>query len=124
MNHSVLIVDDSPVLRAAVRRAVVQAGVAPERIREAGHGAEALESLAAERSDLVLLDLNMPVMSGYDFVAACADRAELADVRIIVVTTESNEERMATLREHGVRDFLRKPFEPEDLRALVQAAGE
>ena len=120
MNCSVLIVDDSPLLRATIKRAVIQAGVDRAQIREAGNGQEALDALSAEKSDLVLLDLNMPVMNGFEFAQARAEAPELKDVQVIVVTTEGNKDRLEQLRGLGVRDFLRKPFEPEDLRELVR----
>ena len=60
MKQRILIVDDSPLLRKTARRAAMQAGAEPERIREAGNGREALAALAVEPADIVLLDINMP----------------------------------------------------------------
>ena len=119
MNYSVLIVDDSPLLRATARRAATQAGVLPERIREAGNGKEALEALAREVSDLVLLDINMPVMDGFAFVEAKSRLPQLASVRVALVTTEGNKKRIDAMTALGVRHYLRKPFEPEELRQLI-----
>lgn len=119
MNYSVLIVDDSPLLRATARRAVQQAGIAPERIREASNGAEALKALQQQPSDLVLLDINMPVMDGFQFAEQKATMPELAGVRVALVTTEGNRQRIARMTELGIDHYLRKPFEPEELRELV-----
>jgi CheY-like chemotaxis protein len=120
-NHKVLIVDDSPILRRAVTRAVIQAGLSEENIREAGNGQEALEALKSAPSDLVLLDLNMPVMDGWEFAKAALADSELSKTAIIVVSTESNQKRIESMRQLGIRGFLHKPFEPEDLRKLVEA---
>ncbi len=120
MNYEVLIVEDSPILRRVVRRAVEQAGVASENIREAGHGGEALEHLDTRPADLILLDLNMPVMDGATFVRKKQADASIKDIKVVVVTTEGNQARMDELRELGVDGFLRKPFEPEDLRSIVK----
>ncbi|MCA8974237.1 MAG: response regulator [Planctomycetes bacterium] len=119
MNCKVLIVDDSPLLRATARRAVLQAGVAADNIREAQNGQEALNLLAAARSDIVLLDINMPVMDGYEFVQRKSEDPSLADVKVALVTTEGNRKRLDHMTSLGVTHYLRKPFEPEDLRELV-----
>jgi two-component system chemotaxis response regulator CheY len=120
--RTVLIVDDSPVLRALIRRALVLAGVEDELIREAGNGQEALEELEREVVDVVLLDLNMPVMDGFTFVDEKTKRAEFDHSKVIVVSTEGNEERLHELREKGISGYLRKPFEPEDLRGIIVEA--
>lgn len=119
MNYRILIVDDSPLLRATARRAVLQAGASAENVREAQNGKEALDALSQEPADIVLLDINMPVMDGYQFVEEKARRPELAATRVALVTTEGNKKRLARMTELGVEHYLRKPFEPEDLRALV-----
>lgn len=124
MKYSVLIVDDSPLLRATARRAVVQAGIAAENVREAQNGKEALEMLAKEPSDLVLLDLNMPVMDGMQFAEAKSKRPELAAVKVALVTTEGSKQRIDKMTKLGITDYLRKPFEPEELRRLVAALFE
>lgn len=120
MNCRILIVDDSSLLRATARRAVVQAGVPPGCVREVANGKEALAALASEPADLVLLDLNMPVMDGYQFVEAKASLPALANVTVALVTTEGNAERLQRMRDLGVAHYLHKPFAPEELRALVQ----
>lgn len=119
MNHRILIVDDSPLLRKTARRAVVQAGADPARIREAGNGREALDALAVEPADIVLLDINMPVMDGYEFVEAQAKDPTLRGLKIALVTTEGNKERLERMAQLGVTGYLRKPFAPEELRELV-----
>lgn len=126
MSLSVLIVDDSPILRRAIRKAVGIAGIATDRIREAGNGVEALASLERDPADLVLLDLNMPVMDGERFAAELRNRPDVArGARIIVVSTEVNRERLDRLRGLGAMAILHKPFEPEELRRLVmQLTGE
>ena len=120
MNQRILIVDDSPLLRATARRAVLQAGVAPDKVREAQNGREALDALAKEPADIVLLDINMPVMDGFQFVEEKAKLPALAGVKVALVTTEGNKKRLERMSQLGVEHYLRKPFEPEELRALVQ----
>lgn len=119
MSCNVLIVDDSGILRTAIRKVVRLAGVEDDRIHEAGNGKEALELLETVWIDLVLLDLNMPVMDGEQFARELRKNPELADVAVVVVSTESNRERLQRMRELGVVEMLRKPFEPEDLHRLI-----
>ena len=119
MKCNVLIVDDSKILRSAIRKVVQLAGVDEGRIHEAANGQEALDLLKGEWIDLVLLDLNMPVMDGEQFAAEVRKNPELEDLTIVVVSTESNQDRMDRMRELGVVASLRKPFEPEDLCKLI-----
>lgn len=119
MSCNILIVDDSPILRKVISKVVKMCGIEDERIHEAGNGREALEVLDKVWIDLVLLDLNMPVMNGEEFVQHLRERPELADVPVIIVSTESNRGRLQRLSDLGVTESLHKPFEPEELRRLV-----
>jgi two-component system chemotaxis response regulator CheY len=119
MNCNVLIVDDSPILRMAIRKVVRLAGIEDDRIHEAGNGREALDVLETVWIDLVLLDLNMPVMNGEQFAEELRKNPELADVAVVVVSTEGNRDRLQRMRDLGAMETLRKPFEPEDLHRLI-----
>ncbi|MBK7405971.1 MAG: response regulator [Phycisphaerales bacterium] len=119
MNCNVLIVDDSPILRRAMTKVVKLAGIPEDRIHEAGNGQEALEILETVWVDLVLLDLNMPVMDGEEFARQVHGRDDLGHVAIVVVSTESNRERLDRMKQYGVKETLHKPFEPEDLCRLI-----
>jgi len=119
MTCNVLIVDDSAILRKAIRKVVRLAGIEDDRIHDAGNGQEALEVLETVWIDLVLLDMNMPVMDGEQFATELRKNPDLADVAIVVVSTEANKDRLDRMRELGVVDVLRKPFEPEDLHRLI-----
>lgn len=119
MSCNLLIVDDSPILRAAIKKVVKLAGLEDDRIFEAGNGKEALELLSTVWVDMVLLDLNMPVMNGEEFAEELRKQPDLADVAVVVVSTESNEDRLARMRDLGAIEVLHKPFEPEDLRRII-----
>ncbi|MCK5943466.1 MAG: response regulator [Planctomycetes bacterium] len=120
MEYRILIVDDSPLLRATARRAVLQAGATADLVREAADGQQALDKLREEPADIVLLDINMPVMDGFQFVEEAVKDPALSDLKIALVTTEGNQKRLARMTELGVEHYLRKPFEPEELRELVE----
>ena len=119
MNCNVLIVDDSPILRRAMTKVVRLAGIPEDRIHQAGNGQEALEVLETVWIDLVLLDLNMPVMDGEEFARRMHERTDLGHVAIVVVSTESNHDRLDRMKQYGVRETLHKPFEPEELCRLI-----
>lgn len=119
MDTKVLIVDDSPILRLSMRRAVEQTGVEDGNILEAGNGREALELLATESVDLLLLDLHMPEMDGEAFVRALHEAGTIGDQLVIIVSTEANRSRIESLRSLGVHGYLHKPFEPEELREMT-----
>ena len=119
MNCNILIVDDSRIIRTAIKKIARVAGVDDDRIHEAANGQEALDILETVWMDLILLDINMPVMDGEAFVVEKANRPEIADIPVFIVSTEANEERLQRLRDLGVRGSLRKPFEPEDLCQVI-----
>lgn len=119
MTPNVLIVDDSPILRKAVTKVVRLAGIPDDHIHEAGNGQEALEVIETVWIDLVLLDLNMPVMDGEEFAKRVHERDDLEHTAIVVVSTESNHERLERMKGYGVLESLHKPFEPEDLCRLI-----
>ena len=110
MNYRVLIVDDSPLLRATARRAVLQAGVADENIREAHDGQQALEALASGPVDVVLLDVNMPVMDGGETLKRMRSHYQLQNTQVVMLTTESGRDRVVELAKYGLKDYLVKPF--------------
>jgi len=114
-----MIVDDSPILRKAIKKVVRLAGIEEDRIHEAGNGRDALTILETVWIDLVLLDLNMPVMDGEQFAQELRKRPELQGVAVVIVSTEANKDRLQRLRDLGIVDSLRKPFEPEDLCKMI-----
>lgn len=114
-----LVVDDSPVTRKMVRRAIGLCGLEIGQVWEAGDGAEALARLAEHRVDLVLADINMPVMNGMEFVERMSADPALSKVPVIVVATPISEQRIERLLDIGARAYLAKPFRPEALRSLV-----
>jgi two-component system chemotaxis response regulator CheY len=118
MAFRVLIVDDSPVMRAFVRRVLNVSGLDVGAVFEAGDGQEALDLLDHEWVDVILTDINMPYMDGEEFVTKLSERE--GSPPVIVVSTDSTEVRREHLRALGVQDYLAKPFPPEALRDAVE----
>jgi two-component system chemotaxis response regulator CheY len=114
-----LVVDDSPVTRKMVRRAIGLCGLDIGQIFEAGDGAEALSRLAEHRVDLVLADINMPVMNGMELVERMGADQGLSGIPVVIVATPVSEQRIERLLELGARAYLAKPFRPEALKGLV-----
>ena len=118
MSFNILIVDDSAVMRAMIARTLRLSGVPVGELHQAGNGVEALERIADHWIDLVLLDINMPVMDGEAVVERLRADPAHASLPIIVVSTERSETRVAALQSRGV-EFVHKPFTPEQLRDKI-----
>jgi two-component system chemotaxis response regulator CheY len=112
----ILLVDDSPAMRAFIRRVLTLTGVTVEACYEAGNGLEALHQLERQPVDVVLCDINMPVMDGEQFVRQLHDRGLLGSTAVLIVSTDSTCTRMRRLLDIGARGYLQKPFTPELLR--------
>ncbi|HUI82839.1 MAG TPA: response regulator [Candidatus Binatia bacterium] len=117
----VLIVDDSSVMRKIVARALQQCGLLLGEIMEAGNGAEALELLRRERADLVLCDINMPVMDGLEFVRQLRSVANAGGVPVVMITTEASESQVMQAICCGARGYIRKPFTPDQVQQQIVA---
>jgi two-component system chemotaxis response regulator CheY len=119
MALDLLIVDDSPVTRKMVRRAIGLCGLDIGRVEEAGDGQEALDKLAVGHVDLVLADINMPIMNGVELVERMSRDPALAGIPVVIVATPISEQKVEKLLDSGARAYLAKPFRPEALRDLV-----
>lgn len=119
-----LIVDDSRAMRSVMRRILRGAGF---DVAEACDGREGLELLRKHHGTqpfaLALVDWNMPVMNGHELV--CAVRADDAfrDVRLVMVTTESEVERVALALESGADEYAMKPFTEEVILEKLAILG-
>jgi len=124
MATNILIVDDSATIRAMVKKSLELTLVDIGRIHEAGDGIAALALLADHKVDLVLADINMPRLDGVQLVTTMKRDPALANVPIIIISTEGSKERLNILRERGVVGFLHKPFRPEQLKELISKIVE
>jgi two-component system chemotaxis response regulator CheY len=114
-----LIVDDSSVMRKIVERSLRQAGVELEQVLEAGNGAEALGVLRDHVVDLILCDINMPVMDGLEFVRQVGSVANAKGVPVVMITTEGSETHVVQALSAGARGYIRKPFTPDQVKEHV-----
>jgi two-component system chemotaxis response regulator CheY len=124
MAYNILVVDDSETVRAVIAKSLGLAGVPMGTLFQAANGVEGLELLRREWIDLVLADINMPVMGGVRMVEEMKGDAALRGIPVIIVSTEGSETRLQGLKDQGVGAFLRKPFAPEDLKKAVESQLE
>jgi two-component system, chemotaxis family, chemotaxis protein CheY len=114
-----LIIDDSSVMRKIVTRSLRQAGIDLAQVLEAGNGAEALAVLQESQVDLILCDINMPVMDGLEFIKHLPGVANAKDVPVVMITTEGSESHVVQALSCGARGYIRKPFTEEQVKDQV-----
>ena len=117
MSINILIVDDSATVRAVIEKAIRLANQPVGEIYKAENGKEALEILADNWIDLVLADINMPVMNGVEMIEKMCEDGLLKTIPVVIITTEGSTARIEQLMAKGVAAYIRKPFAPE---AFVQ----
>lgn len=119
---TVLIVDDSKILRTKLKRILGASGVPPEAIREAGDGEEALSVVESQRVDVIFTDINMPGMGGRALLARLAERPIGQRPYTVVCTTETKQALKDELQRFGVDCYIEKPFDSEVVSDLVTRA--
>jgi two-component system, chemotaxis family, chemotaxis protein CheY len=118
MLRKILIVDDSELIHQMYRLCLTRYKC---EIVDAMHGREALEILAEQRDfQLILLDINMPVMNGLQFMEKAAEQGFVRDIPVIIISTEGKEQDTIRGMQLGARGYLKKPFNPPDLYALIE----
>jgi two-component system KDP operon response regulator KdpE len=113
---TVLIVDDEPQIRRVMRTTLISQGYA---VLEAKTGEEALEKLRSDHPGLILLDVNLPGISGFD---VCREIRHSSDVPIIMLTVRNTERDKVQALDAGADDYVVKPFGAQELLARIRAA--
>ena len=113
----ILAVDDSRTLREMLANCLTRAG---HEVYTACDGVEALAALRLHRPDIVITDLNMPVMDGLDFIEAARADDSGRDVPLLLLTTETAEELKLRARRVGATGWLTKPFNETQVLGLVK----
>lgn len=112
-----LVVDDSAVIRKLAVRMLANLEV---QTMQAENGAEALEMCAKAAPDVVLLDWNMPVLNGIDFLRSLRANASLPQPKVLFCTTESEISRIVEAMESGADEYIMKPFDEEILASKLK----
>jgi len=120
----ILIVDDSAMMRAQIKRVVKLAEVPVDDILEAANGVEALAILESQDVQWLLTDINMPVMNGADLLREIARRGKWRALGKVIISTDGSTARREEAAALDVHRYLEKPFSPEVLRdVLTEAVG-
>ena len=124
MAVNVLVVDDSGVMRSMIIKTIKISGLQLGEVHQAANGQEGLAALNANWVDLVIADINMPVMNGEEMIDQMRGNPEFQDIPIVVVSTEGSKTRIERLQKKGAF-FIHKPFTPEKIRdTLKDLLGE
>jgi two-component system KDP operon response regulator KdpE len=115
----ILVVDDEPQIRRVMRAALTATGY---EVSDARSGEEAVEKLGDERFDLILLDVNLPGMSGMDACRVIRRETLVPDVPIIMLTVRNAEKDIVEALDAGADDYVVKPFGTPELLARIRAA--
>jgi len=120
MALNVLIVDDSSLTRKAIKRMIDMVGLDIEEMFEAENGKTALSILDEHNIDLVLADLNMPEMGGIEMIYHMRGNETTKFIPVVIVSTESSTTRIEGLLADGAKDYLHKPFTPEQFKEVME----
>lgn len=115
-----LIVDDSRVIRKVSRHMVESLGF---EVSEAGDGQEALDRCDGVMPDVILLDWNMPVMSGIEFITMLRQRPGGSQPKVVFCTTENDVAHIREAIDAGADEYVMKPFDHETLQIKLQLVG-
>ena len=118
MSHRILVVDDEPDITALVAYHLAKAGY---RVSTAANGPDALKAAREERPDIVILDVMLPGISGYDVLDELRRREETKEVGVILLTARREEPDRIRGLTLGADDYLTKPFSPHELALRVSA---
>ena len=117
-----LVVDDSKTIRMIIRRILIELGY---EVLEAANGVEALRVIKVEKTqvELVLADWNMPEMNGLDLLKGLRQDPELASLKVIMVTTETEIDQMESALAAGANEYVMKPFTRDILMGKLELVG-
>jgi two-component system chemotaxis response regulator CheY len=115
-----MIVDDSAAMRAFIVRVIWLSGLEVGSCLQASNGQEALDLLRENWVDIVLTDINMPVMNGEELVCRMEQDERLRTTPVLVISTDGSEHRVQRMMSLGAKGYLKKPFTPELLRATME----
>ncbi|MBI9073621.1 MAG: response regulator [Melioribacteraceae bacterium] len=116
MKKVVLIADDSPTIRKFVAFSLTMQGM---EVIAVSDGMEALEKLPQQKVDLIITDLNMPNLDGFELIKAIRENDEYQDIPIIILSSLSGSEEIERGMNSGANSYLVKPFDPKRIQYEV-----
>ena len=119
MAFNILVVDDSMSMRAIIKKVIAMSGFDVGEIVEAANGLEALAKLDDFWADVVLTDIHMPEMDGIELLKKIKGNPMTEAMPVVMITTESRDEVVSGALAMGAAGYIKKPFRPEDIKALL-----
>lgn len=116
-SKKVMVVDDDPSTLSYLEKILVKFGY---QVTTMSNPHEAYRALETEKPDLLILDLLMPQMTGFEFLQQIRSQAKHSHIRVIVGTSRSNKEDLAEIFKLGANDYLAKPFNVQDLEKIIE----
>ena len=117
VSSTIMTVDDSPSMRMLLKAALTDLGY---KVLEAEDGVQALERLGGVEPDLLITDINMPRLDGFGLIEKVREQDRHRNLPILVLTTESSDEKKQRARSAGATGWIVKPFHPEKLAAAIR----
>lgn len=117
VSSTIMTVDDSPSMRMLLKAALTDLGY---QVLEAEDGVHALERLGGAQPDLLITDINMPRLDGFGLIEKVREQDRHRNLPILVLTTESSDEKKQRARQAGATGWIVKPFHPEKLAAAIR----
>jgi two-component system chemotaxis response regulator CheY len=122
--NKILIVDDSATMRKIIVRVLRRANIDATTVLEASSGVEGLQRLVSDPDiQLILSDINMPEMSGIDFVKAVRTKHAKEALPMIMITAEGADASLQSALSSGANGYVTKPFTPETIRRALEGLG-
>lgn len=119
MSINVLVIDDSSVMRAMIRKSLQLSGLELHEVYEAADGQQGIDILDYCCTDLIITDINMPVMNGEAMIEQIRNNPKTKDIPILVISSEGSKIRVERLKDKGIA-FIHKPFFPENIRDMIK----
>jgi DNA-binding response OmpR family regulator len=116
-NQKILIVDDEKLILISTRIVLESVGYS---VLTAASGEEAISAALAERPGLILLDIMMPGIDGWETLSRLKENPDTKDIPVIIFTAREHSRGRHLAREMGAADYFQKPFEPDELIAIVE----
>jgi len=116
---SIMVVEDSPTIRQLITFAMKR--IPNTKVIEATDGVDALKKLSSEKVDLILADINMPVMDGLKLVSLVKNNQSYKNIPVIIITTEGAKEDKERAMAIGANAYLAKPIQTQELIKLVNS---
>ena len=117
MTKLILTVDDSASMRMLLKSSLTAQGF---RVESANDGAHGLERMQEVQPDLLITDINMPTMDGFELIEAVRARTEFRGTPILVLSTEFSDEKKIRARQAGATGWITKPFDAEKLGTAIR----